>query len=351
MGSAQVRSGGEAFDETDTHPQPSEARGEGRKYSGASAGDAAVSVASAAPGAVPGDAETISRFRAIGSVLAPTTVITALLFWFGYVSTVAEYRYFGVPLDVVDLSTNELLLHGVEVMYVPLVLALLAVLAIAAVHGMVTWVLAAMARDLISRWIAALSAVIGLLLLFRSMVGIFVSTVAETEYPGGTPLALSLGPVCLLYGAWIWRSVALRQVRADGGASWFQGKAAEQLTKVIRPTVAAVLVVGLFWAVNTFAAAYGSGRGELRAEGLEREPSVVVDTADPLTGVSPSSTVQEFELSPRDDEIFRYRYEGLRLLTESNGRLFLVPAQWRSGDRWTLVVPYNDRIRVRLATE
>lgn len=293
-------------------------------------------------------ADFVHKLRVVAGLVAPTTVITALLFWFGYVSTVAEYQYFGVPMDVVNLSTQELLLHGVEVMYVPLVLALVAVLAVTAVHGVVSWVLAAPARDLISRWLAVLTLAIGLVLLFRSMIGILVPAVAETEYPGTTPLALALGPLCLAYGTWILRSVGLRRADARGTDSWLRGQSARQLARVVVPLVAGVLVAGLFWAVNSFAAAYGGGRGELRAERLAGEPAVVIDTADRLVGLAASGAVQESMLSPAEDEIFRYRYEGLRLLTESDGRLFLVPAQWRAGAGWTVVLAYDDRVRLRL---
>jgi hypothetical protein len=44
---------------------------------------------------------------------------------------------------------------------------------------------------------------------------------------------------------------------------------------------------------------------------------------------------------------FRYRYEGLRLLLTSDGRLYLVPQQW-SEDSRTTVVTYDENVRVQL---
>jgi hypothetical protein len=61
----------------------------------------------------------VSRLKTAAGVIAPTTVVSALLFWFGYVATLAQYQYFGVRLDLVNLSTPELLLSGVEALYVP----------------------------------------------------------------------------------------------------------------------------------------------------------------------------------------------------------------------------------------
>ncbi|MEU6256358.1 hypothetical protein [Streptomyces sp. NPDC047043] len=45
---------------------------------------------------------------------------------------------------------------------------------------------------------------------------------------------------------------------------------------------------------------------------------------------------------------YRYRYRCFRLLLASGGRLFLVTPQWRLGRDQTIVLPYEDDIRVQL---
>src|SRR5690242_18203129 len=69
------------------------------------------------------------RLQQIATVIAPTTLVTALLAYFGYLATRARFEYFGVYLDLVDLSTSDLLLYGSEVVFVPIVLGSLATLA------------------------------------------------------------------------------------------------------------------------------------------------------------------------------------------------------------------------------
>jgi hypothetical protein len=264
------------------------------------------------------------------------------------VATQARFGYFGLTLDLVDLSTPELLLYGVEVVYVPLVAAFAAGLVVVVVHALVTWVLHRPERDPISRWIGALAILSGVLMLARAAVGILVPEVATTEYPGGTPLLLAVGPLVVGYGLWVLRQVELRRPRPDGETTWFATRTAERCLQVLVVCIAVLLVAGLFWAVNTFAAAYGTGRGELQAQRLVDDPEVVLEMADRLHELPPDVAATETVLKPSEGEIYRYRYRGLRLLVESGGRLFLVPAPWRPGEGRTLVVAFDDRVRIQL---
>src|SRR5215218_2278030 len=75
----------------------------------------------AAPSADDGGESSAERWiRVATSVIAPTTVLTALLFYFGYVETTAEYRYFGITLGTLGLTTQDLVLRSVGALYVPL---------------------------------------------------------------------------------------------------------------------------------------------------------------------------------------------------------------------------------------
>ncbi len=185
-------------------------------------------------------------------------------------------------------------------------------------------------------------------MLARAAVGILVPTVATTEYPGGTPLLLAVGPLVIGYGLWVLRRVELRRPRPERETTWFATGTAERSLQVLSACIAALLVAGLFWATNTFAAAYGTGRGELQAQRLPDDPEVVLETADRLLDLPPSVAATEAVLMPAEGEIYRYRYRGLRLLVESGGRLFLVPAPWRPGESRTLVIAFNDRVRIQL---
>ena len=42
-----------------------------------------------------------------GNVIAPATAISALLFYFGYVSSRSQYEYFGLDVDTIGLTTQD----------------------------------------------------------------------------------------------------------------------------------------------------------------------------------------------------------------------------------------------------
>jgi hypothetical protein len=154
-----------------------------------------------APGTSPG---LVARLRELAGIVAPTTVVGALLFYFGYVATRARFEYFGVYLDIADLSNQSLLLYGLEVVYVPAALAFLAVLATVAAHGAVRWLLGDPARDHVSLLVALAAALGGLLLVGRALVGMLVPDIEDREpVPGTTALALASGPALVAYAVWL----------------------------------------------------------------------------------------------------------------------------------------------------
>src|SRR3954464_12990608 len=71
------------------------------------------------------------------AALAPLPVLTAVLFYFGYVSSRAQYEYFGVDVDTIGLSTQDYVMRSPQPLLVPLlvltILAMLAMLAHAAI--------------------------------------------------------------------------------------------------------------------------------------------------------------------------------------------------------------------------
>ena len=290
----------------------------------------------------------VGRLRELAGIVAPTTVVAALLFYFGYVATRSRFEYFGVYLDITDLSNQSLLLYGLEVVYVPAALAFLAVLLIVGLHSTVSWLTSDAARDPASLLVALGTGLAGLLLVGRALVGMFVPSVEEREpVPGTTALALAAGPALLAYAVWIASRVAAR--RAVGGplgfAAWLAGDSAARLRRSALACVLALAVAGLFWAANEFAWAYGAGRAYDDALHMRDRPAVVLETKDPLTGPLPG--VRETDLAGGQDAAFRYRYEGLRLLVAGGGRLFLVPERWVAASR-TTVVRYDDGVRIQL---
>jgi hypothetical protein len=290
----------------------------------------------------PGRQPVSARLRRFAEAVGPTTLATALLFYFGYVATRARYEYFGVPVDMTGRSNQDLMLDGLEVVYVPAIILFLAVLVIVGVHALVLWVLSRVTEEGGSpvghgAFVAYGFLLVGVLLTGRALIGIFLAPPDTSVKFGVTPLALALGPAAVAYGVWVYgrqRGTPLLSQRLAHNGALF-----------------AILlgVAGLFWASTQLANAYGRGRGEEDVGKLADRPEVVVDTKEPLDDVP--TGVRATRLGGTAGEsvrVYRYRYRGFRLLLASGGRLFLVTSDWRLGRDPTVVLPYGRDIRVQL---
>ncbi|WP_371671651.1 hypothetical protein OG985_30940 [Streptomyces sp. NBC_00289] len=281
-----------------------------------------------------------ARVRRLAEALGPATLATALLFYFGYVATRARYDYFGVPVDMTGRSNQDLMLDGLEVVFVPASMIFLGFMALVGVHALVLWVLS---RDADARndtsaaaFLAYCFVLVGVLLIGRALIGIFVQGSEVSVVIGATPLSLAFGPAAVAYGIWIHgrrrgRPVLPLSLARNG----------------VMCTIA-LGVAGLFWASTQLAWAYGTGRGEQDAEALADRPEVVVDTKEPLDGVPTGVTQVRLGTAGESGRTYHHRYRGFRVLMTSGGRLFLVTPQWRLGRDQTVVLPYGDDIRVQL---
>jgi hypothetical protein len=290
-----------------------------------------------------------ARLKELANFIAPTTAITALLIYFGFVGTRARFAYFGVYLDLADLSNRALVLYGLEVLYVPAAIVFLAILLAVGAHALVTWFLAEPARRGSALAGASVAGLVGLLLTTRALIGILVVRVAREERPGTTALALAIGPFLIAYASWIAGRAGLGNragTPARGRfATWYGTGQVTRLRRAGAFAVAGLVLAGLFWAANSFAASFGTGRAVDDATALPRRPEVVLDTKERL--VDPPEGVTETPLPVHDGQTFRYRYRGLRLLLATGERLFLVPEYWTDQGR-TLVVPNDSQLRLQL---
>ncbi|NUT49296.1 MAG: hypothetical protein HOV94_18610 [Saccharothrix sp.] len=273
----------------------------------------------------------LERLQSFAAVAAPTTLATALLLYFGYVSTLTRYEHFGVDLGALDLSTTELLLLGTEVIFPPVAgLLVLLVAGVLAHRG--AQALVARRRKRPARVVAAVLVVVGATAFVRAVVGVLVVDVSQHELPGLTAVCLGAGLPLAAYGTWMHRRSRPRGGRPD---------------PLLLAAVTGLVVLGLFWGTNVFAGAYGRGRAEQLATGLRTLPVVVLDLPQPLNLPPDLRGVQQWEAAPEGTP-YRFRCQGLRLLTEAGGRLFLVSEEWNRNRR-TIVVPYDDSVRVQFA--
>lgn len=99
-----------------------------------------------------------------------------------------------------------------------------------------------------------------------------------------------------------------------------------QLTEAVGPTTPATALLIYFGYVAT--------RARFDYFGVSLE----------MTGLSNQSLLLK-------DPASAYRYRGFRLLLASGGRLFLVSGTWTLGRDQTIVVPYDNGIRIQLVSQ
>lgn len=270
----------------------------------------------------------LERWYAVATnFVAPATFLTAVLFYYGYVSSRAQYRYFGLDVDTIGLTTRDYVMRSPQPLLVPLLL----VPAIGAGLLIVARVLErrvplTMLRS--ATWAATVILAAGLLMLFG------YAWIGEWPYyPMVTPLVLAVGLLALV---WCWR-------RAGG-----------RPTAVVLALIAVAVCV--FWATATLAQWTGLGAAQRTARNLDQLPAVVMDTRERLyLGTTADSGVTETTVGgpavADEDQVFKFRYRGLRLLIQSGDRMFLVPENWTPSNSTLLVQAGSVRVRFRFVND
>ncbi|MFF2452534.1 hypothetical protein [Isoptericola sp. NPDC058082] len=280
----------------------------------------------------------------LGTVVAPATFVTAILFYFGYVTTRAQYLYFGVDVDLLGYSTQEFVMRSPQPLLVPMLAVLLVGAALVLADAALRRRLTGAPEPVVHRWTLA-STVGGAVVLAVgvALIVAYPALEAWAPYPLVTPLVIGVGSAGLAYGL-TWshrrRATAAHAAGADGTQGPTPGTDPARTAVLL---LVLTVVASLFWATGTVAEWTGRGQAKALARDLGGLPAVVVDTPQQLEVGDPA--VVEEDLAAGDGA-YRYRYRGLRLLVEGGGSLFLVPERW-SPHGSTLVVPLDD-VRVKL---
>ncbi|AQA25050.1 putative membrane protein [Rhodococcus sp. MTM3W5.2] len=254
-------------------------------------------------------------------VVAPATLITALLFYFGDRRIYWYFDYFGVSSTVLEFSNRDYFMRSVDGLYLPA--GVVGVLGLALMWGFV-----ALPRSVRagagSAWLALLAAGAGLLLVLNGISDLFWDTWLNR--------GLTVAPASIIVGVLLlWYAIYQRRQRLSGAGSARRSEAA-----AVAEWAVIFLVVGLslFWAVDNYAAAVGRERAAIFASRLGSAPRVVV-YSDKQIDLDPNGTTEIH--CPAGDLAYPYRYVGLVLILKAGSNYALVPASWTE-DTGTAVV-------------
>ncbi|TFV62563.1 UNVERIFIED_ORG: hypothetical protein E4P37_16795 [Bacillus sp. AZ43] len=300
-----------------------------------------------APGLLAGPVETAAEelgareafprlLKVFGAVLAQTSLLTGLLFYFGRSRSAGYYRYFRVNFTVLDLTTNDFLFAGIDGLFVPIAVACLLALLLLWLNRLLLTRVPEHARSRAVRVLVPLAAVTGVVLVGLA----FLDLVAEGGVFGANSpiggLCLAVGVIALVYAVRLVRLFLPPVTGPDGRPTATTGLAEWGAAFLL-------VTIGLFWAADGYA--YGVGtRGAITLHrALPDVPEAVLYSAQSLSLGADGVT----ERRCGDPEAaYRFRYDGLRLVRQTGDQYVLLPATWTREDGTALLIARGEGVRL-----
>jgi hypothetical protein len=272
--------------------------------------------------------------KIFGAIVAPTTLLTALLYYFGWSHAYWFFNYFGVNSTLLGFTTSDYLMRSVDALFVPMTVVACAAFLGLWGHSVLTARFAAGSRPRALRVLLPVTAILGCVLAIGGVASVFTATVLSRHLVAA-PLSLGLGVLLLAYAAHLWRSLATERYNFRGSRGW---------AAVAEWAVVFVLVgLSLFWAATDYSAAVGRSRAAAFVADLPFYPSVVVYSQRSLSLHAPGVR----EVRCRDSQAaYRFRYDGLKLMLESGGQYLFVPSAWTPGQGVAILIPRSDSLRL-----
>ena len=314
----------------------------------------------------------LEQWISIGATIAaPVTVLGALLFYFGYVSSASEYAYFGINVDTIGLSTQDYIIRSPQTLLAPLLVLTLVSAALLALNSVIRRRIESACNyvpDAVEPWansvqhirrirhITGLWRIPGVVALIAGIVLLFAfSYIRDWELYGlVTPLLIGIGAATIAYTSRILDFLRRLQTQherttvKESGATLTTSTETDRMVLARRTTgvlLCVIIATSVFWATATIAQWSGRGLAEYAATHFDTLPNVILDSKERLWLVGDQG-VTENTIPWSEGQTFHYRYQGLRLLIEGQDRMFLVPDDWSTSDS-TLVVPLDGSVRVQ----
>jgi hypothetical protein len=268
--------------------------------------------------------------KVFSSILAPTTVLTALLFYFGVQHANAFCGWFGVHYSVLGLSVADYLIRASDGMTVPITVVAATGLAVLWTYRLLESRLSPkMWQTLLRRAVPVLAAA-GVLLVGLGLTGL-ADPALLYRFPGLPGLCIAAGFLCFPLAD------RLHQVRT--------GRRGSPIAAVVQWTFTFVLVtIGSFWAVTDYSAAVG----ELRAYEYQLALPKMADTVV-FSGKDLGVRARGVTMTPcAPDAEYRFRYDGLVLVLQSGGTSLLLPRAWHQQDGVAILLP-SSGVRLEFA--
>ncbi|WP_107657066.1 hypothetical protein [Nocardia suismassiliense] len=282
--------------------------------------------------------------KSVGQVVAPTTLLTALLFFFGWHHVYRFFYYFGVDSTTLDPSIREYLMRTVDALFVPLIVVGLLCMA-------VLWGYTALPNSVRERrpawWITAVIAVLAVAVLLNGVSRVFVVTALND--------GLCVAPVSIIIAVLVlWALIVQRRNRLRAQLPETAPLPRSQAAAVTEWAILfAVIGINLFWIAADYSIAVAQSRASEWAAQLPTSSQVVIYSEKDLHLSHSDVQKARCDTDPTAGSAYRFRYDGLVPLTRIGDHYVLVPRTWTPGNGAAIVLPASPpgaiRFEFRLA--
>jgi hypothetical protein len=303
----------------------------------------------------PLESQLISGFRVVGMIAAQTTVVVAILYYFGWARTYVQLGYFGVSSAVAKLSVTDYVLRSLNVTVRPLVILGILMLGIlTGLHLSANLVIrqAKRGRYIARNLIAAIGCTVGAALLVAGLLGFYNVIIYSGRYPI-VPIILAVGIALLgycIHTVGLAKRATTKLANDGRGDTTHKEDDDHENEWVGRAQTMVIVIVAValtFWTVAVYAGNAGQQSGEEIERDLPTRQSVTVYSKFNLQLQAPGVRIDKIV---GNDNEYRYRYSGLRLLLYANGRYILLPDGWVHKQAPAFILDERDGLRFELRT-
>lgn len=316
----------------------------------------------------------------IGAVTSQAVLLTAALYYFGWVYTHSFFGYFGVDTNLLGYGTTDYVLRSITVAFNPFIYLVFVTLALFGFHhiivapalmrarfhpsprlstatrtsgiyrsaragfGQAMGLVISCARRRVGpsgiRWIIGTVRIGAVLLVLAVVAG----EIFPKQY--GIPLGLFL-PLFLMLGAGLLGYVShVRSAYPD----LFAATTPSWSAPLSRAYTIVLLMTGLLaalWAVSIYADQVGTRLAITTAVELPSKPGVVIYSVDRIAVSGPGITSSPIA---QPGEKYHFQYTGLRFLGRVPDKFLLAPARWQHGRDRVFLIRDDDSVRIDIQT-
>jgi hypothetical protein len=270
----------------------------------------------------------------VTTILAPTTLITALCYYFGYIYTRKKLAFFGVDCDALGFTSSDYVRGSVTVLYAPLLFLLVGWFAAVWVGDYARRSIRTGQRPHLVRTIGRTALAVGTAFMLTGIVGVvaagYTASLALISWVF-SPIALGVGGLLAVGGYWALTISTTTPSTHDTTPT----------ARVSQVLVISVIVLALFSVMHSFASWLGDA--QTIAHTLWAKESVVsVVRAERLD--VPANLIAEtlVETPPGQPPLFRY--ECFRTLVARSDLWVLVPAKWSTDNGYAVILPADSSL-------